>query len=363
MPRAAWKTYALSGGADGAAELTHDAFEDRVEAQWHSCRIDRRELKRLIRRSDAEALRHIGLWLGLLAASGAAAFVTWGTLWCIPAFAVYGVLYAAADHRHHELSHGTPFKTRWLNDVLFHLCAFMTLREGFYYRWSHSRHHTHTIIVGRDPEIAAPRPPDIIGIASDLFFIKDGLTQFGRIFRNATGDITEDGKHFIPPGERWKAVWASRAYVAIFAGMIGSCFALGSILPALFVVLPRFYGGPLSQLFNLTQHAGLNEDVYDHRLNTRTVYLNPVFCFLYINMNYHIEHHMFPMVPFYRLPELHELIKAECPPPYRGLWAVYREIVPALLRQRKDPSWFVVRPLPGGAAPGSEPAGAIAAAE
>src|SRR5262249_31044765 len=159
-----------------------------------------------------------------------------------------------------------------------------------------------------------------------------------------------------------KAVWASRAYVAIFAGVIGSCVAAGSILPAMFIVLPRFYGGPLSQLFNLTQHAGLNEDVYDHRLNTRNVTLNPVVSFLYINMNYHIEHHMFPMVPFYRLPELHEMIKAECPPPYRGLWAAYREIVPALLRQCRDPSWFVVRPLPGGAVADRAPAGAIEAA-
>lgn len=349
MSRTGWKTYALSGGAAGAAELTNDAFEDRVEQEWFSCAVPRKELKRLIKRSDSVALRHIGSWLGLLAGSGVAAFLTWGTLWCIPAFAAYGILYAAADHRHHELSHGTPFKTRWLNDGLFHLCAFMTLREGFYYRWSHSRHHTHTIIVGRDPEIAAPRPPDVLGIALDLFFLRDGLRQVSRIARNATGRITEDGQHFVPEGERGKVVWASRAYMAAFAAILGACFAAGSVLPAMFLVLPRFYGGPLSQLFNITQHAGLDEDVHDHRLNTRTVRMNPVFSFLYINMNYHIEHHMFPMVPFYRLPELHEMIKAECPPAYPGLWAAYKEIVPALLKQRKDPAWFIVRPLPGAA--------------
>ena len=117
----------------------------------------------------------------------------------------------------------------------------------------------------------------------------------------------------------------------------------------MFVVLPRFYGGALSQLFNLTQHAGLDEDVHDHRLNTRTVLLNPVFSFLYANMNYHIEHHMFPMVPYYNLPKLHELVKDQCPPPYPGLWEAYREIIPALIRQRKDPSWYVQRPLPAAA--------------
>jgi fatty acid desaturase len=149
--------------------------------------------------------------------------------------------------------------------------------------------------------------------------------------------------------------------VAIFAGTIGACFALGSILPAMFIVLPRFYGGPLSQIFNITQHAGLAEDVLDHRLNTRTVHMNPVFSFLYINMNYHIEHHMFPMVPFYALPQLHELIKDQCPPAYPSVVAAYCEIIPALLRQRREPGWHVMRELPSGAMP-FRPEPALAAA-
>jgi fatty acid desaturase len=65
-------------------------------------------------------------------------------------------------------------------------------------------------------------------------------------------------------------------------------------------------------------------------------------------MNYHIEHHMFPMVPFYRLPELHAMIRDDCPPAYPGLWAAWREIVPALIRQRREPAWSVIRPLPAG---------------
>src|SRR5688500_11658592 len=114
MAQRKWKNYSLSGGTEGATDLTNDAFEDRVEAQWFSAKVDRKEFKRLIKRADGPALRHFGLWLGLLGASGVTAFLTWGTLWCIPAFAAYGILYSATDHRAHELSHGTPFKTRWL---------------------------------------------------------------------------------------------------------------------------------------------------------------------------------------------------------------------------------------------------------
>lgn len=347
MATVSWKDYALKGDGEGATILTDDSFEDKVEKEWFSAKTDRKAFKQLIKRSDEVALRDFGLWLGLLLVSGVGGYLTWGTWWCVPFFVVYGVLYSAADHRHHELSHGTPFKTSWLNDVLFHLCAFMTLREAYYYRWSHTRHHTHTLIVGKDPEIAAKRPPDVLAIASDLFFISDGINQLKRLLTNASGGITEDGAHFVPTSERAKVTWSSRIYLLIIALVIVACIVSGSILPAMFVVLPRFYGGFLSQLFNMSQHAGLDEDVHDHRLNSRTVILNPVFSFLYFNMNYHVEHHMFPMVPYYRLPELHEMIKDQCPKPYDGLWDAYREIIPALLKQRQDPSWCIRRELPG----------------
>ena len=37
--------------------------------------------------------------------------------------------------------------------------------------------------------------------------------------------------------------------------------------------------------------------------------------FLYLDMNYHVEHHMFPMVPYYHLSALHEVIKHDLPAP------------------------------------------------
>jgi fatty acid desaturase len=124
-------------------------------------------------------------------------------------------------------------------------------------------------------------------------------------------------------------------------------FATGSFLPMMYVALPRFYGGWLHQLCGLTQHAGLAEDVFDHRLNTRTVYMNPIFRFLYFNMNYHIEHHIFPMVPYHALPKLHKAVKDQLPRTYTGIVDVYKEIIPALLRQSREPGYFVERQLPG----------------
>lgn len=336
-----WKNYRLTEAGTRQAEL-----KGLVSAQWFTCDVGRQEMKQLMKRNDGPALRHLGLWLLLLVLSGTAAVLTWGSWWCLPAFLVYGVLYAASDHNAHELSHGTPFKTAWINTAFYQLASFMTLHEAVFWRWSHARHHTDTIVVGRDREIAFPRPANITLLLLDFFYLPSGIGEIRRTVRHAAGRIAAEDLSFIPPAEVPKIIRNSRIYVAIFAALIGWCWVGGSVLPAMLIVLPRFYGGWLTQLFNMTQHTGLAEDVLDHRLNTRTMYLNPVFEFLYMKMNYHVEHHMFPMVPFHALPRLHAAIKAQSAPAYPSLWAAYRDIVPALVAQQDDAAFTIQPPLP-----------------
>src|SRR5262245_23858684 len=123
--------YAVHGAtAEQATSLDNDVIEAEVEEQWFSCKIDRKVLKTLMKRSDWPALGNFGLWIGLLAASGVAGFLTWGTWWAVPAFFVYGTLYSSSDARWHECGHGTAFRTRWLNEVFYHVASFMTLREA-----------------------------------------------------------------------------------------------------------------------------------------------------------------------------------------------------------------------------------------
>ena len=74
--------------------------------------------------------------------------------------------------------------------------------------------------------------------------------------------------------------------------------------------------------------------------------MNAINRYLYWNMNYHVEHHMFPLVPYHNLAKLHELVKADMPKPYNGLLEAWREIIPAVLRQGKDPTYYIKRELP-----------------
>lgn len=323
-----------------------------ASANWYASAIPRKRLKELMQRKDGPAIRDTLIWFGALAVSGWLGWHFWGTWWAVPAFAVYGVLYGSAcDSRWHECGHGTAFKTQWMNDVVYHLASFMVLRESTSWRWSHARHHTDTIIVGRDPEIAVPRPPDIAGILLNLLYLKGGFAELKKTFIHAAGRLTPDEATYVPADERPRVYLTARIYLAIHLAFIVWAVAIKSILPLMYVGLPSFYGAWLMIVFGTTQHAGLAEDVLDHRLNCRTVYMNPIFRFLYWNMNYHLEHHMFPMVPYHALPALHEELKADLPVPYPSLWAAYREIIPTLLKQTKDPRYFVKRELPPTAQP------------
>ena len=341
------RDYSLSGGYQDAVELDGERIAARMEETWWRPRLSRRQMREIMRRRDAPALWHFGLWFLLLGLSASLAVLAWGTWWAIPAFLIYGTIYTSSDSRWHECGHGTPFRTRWLNEVVYYIASFMAIREACLWRWSHSRHHTHTYFVGRDPEIQVQRPADLLKILLDFFYLRSGPPELWRLLRNACGRPDADVLDFVPQRELPAMYWSSRAHLAIIAAFALWSLAIGSFLPMMFVLLPRFYGGWLQQLLSLPQHAGLGEDTTDHRQNTRTIFVNPVFAFLYVNMHYHLEHHLMPMTPFHALPRLHEAVRDQLPPPYKSLWEAYKELIPALIRQATaDPDYRIIRPLP-----------------
>ena len=56
--------------------------------------------------------------------------------------------------------------------------------------------------------------------------------------------------------------------------------------------------------------------------------------FLYWHMNFHVEHHIFPSVPFYNLHRLRAAFAADLPPAPRGLVRAWAQMLPVLWRQR-----------------------------
>ena len=318
-----------------------------AEATWYASPIPRHKIRELLERRDGPAIRDTLLWFALIVGSGVCGFMLWGTWWAILPFMAYGVLYAStSDSRWHEPGHGTAFKTDWMNNALYEIASFMVLRESTRWRWSHARHHSDTIIVGRDPEIAVTRPPNFFALFLRFFGINTTLMFFRNVLLHSTGWLSPEEKTFIPESEYDKVVIRARIYIAIYASVVGLSLYTGSILPLMYIGLPALYGSWLQFIYGHTQHAGLAENVLDHRLDSRTIYMNAIHRYLYWNMNYHVEHHMFPMVPYHNLAKLHELVKADMPKPYNGLLEAWREIISAVLRQAKDPTYYIKRELP-----------------
>ena len=347
MTATAIRDYSLIG-----RESQRAVEQGLAAADWYHTEVPRKRMKALMRRRNGPAIRDTLIWVVLLAGFGFLGGWFWGSWVCAPFFLCYGFLYgASSDSRWHESGHGTAFRTPWLNDALYQIASFMNMKEPTLWRWSHARHHTDTIIVGRDREILAMRPPDVLRLVLNVLGIRDALDVTLSVLRHAAGRLTAEELTFIPSSERHRVFREARAWVGIYAAVIALAIYLGSLLPLMYVGLPSLYGRWLAHYFAFTQHAGLAENVLDHRLNSRTVYMNPVLRFLYWNMNYHIEHHMFPMVPYHALPKLHAELRGDLPTPCRSSIAAYREILPALLRQTRDPEYHLKPKLPASARP------------
>ncbi len=344
------RDYALTG------RDTARAFEaGLVNAEWYRTEIPRKTLKALMRRRDGPAIRDTLIWFAALGLSAWGGIAFWGTWWAVPFWLVYGVLYGSAcDSRWHEAGHGTAFRTDWMNDVVYQIASFMVMRNPVSWRWSHARHHTDTIIVGRDPEIACMRPPNLGRLLLAYGGILDMIHSARVLVLNAAGHLSAAEKDYIPESEWPRAIRAARVHMAIYAATLLAAIGWQSWIPLMLIGLPRLYGCWHMVMTGLIQHCGLAENVIDHRLNSRTLYMNPVSRWIYWNMNYHIEHHMFPMVPYHALPALHEALKHDLPPANTSIWDAYAEAVPAVLRQARDPDYAIRKPLPPTARPYKE---------
>jgi fatty acid desaturase len=342
------RDYRLSGPNNQIAQE-----KGLVTTEWYKTPIPRNRIKELIKRKDGPAIRDTLIWFGSIIVTAVIAYLVWETYspwWTIPVFAIYGVLYAAAGSRWHECGHGTAFKTLWLNELVYKIASFMMLRPITVSRWQHQRHHSDTYIVGRDPEMI-PRPTFLRILCLSFINVYGPPNQLKRLFMNVFGKLHPEEINVVPVSEYRKVFWEARIYFFILLSVLAWSFYRGDIFPILLIGTPLFYGIWLAMLYQWPEHAGLHEDVLDHRLNARTYYTNPIIRFLYWNMNYHIEHHMYPTVPYHALKHLHEEIKHDCPAPNRSLWATIKEYVQAFRKQQTDPNYVIERPLPSTANP------------
>jgi fatty acid desaturase len=178
----------------------------------------------------------------------------------------------------------------------------------------------------------------------------DLISRLRGVIRLSLGKLEGDWEnHLFPPenavGRRRLFMWARFLLVGHALLVAVSLYFKFWLLPVLITLAP-FYGGWLNWLLNNTQHVGLQDNVSDFRLCTRTILLNPFLRFLYWHMNYHIEHHMYAAVPCYHLGKLHRVIAADLPSSPSGVVATWKEVSAILRKQKVDPTYQYVAELP-----------------
>lgn len=295
--------------------------------------LDRRTVKALCRRSDRPGLIFLLEWIACLLVSGYLVHMFLHTLWLWPAMFIYGTIISLGAYAmSHETAHGTAFRTRWLNELMFWISSLIYLEEPLHRRYTHTNHHTYTWHVGKDSQMPFDTP-----VTLRVWIIEMcgwALTHFHvmTLFRLVTGRYTKMMKSVIPNDEFPRIRRNACIFVTIYA-VIGIAIALGFNALWWYLVIPVFLGRITVVAYGLIQHVEMAENSPSILESTRSFRTNRIGAFLYMNMQNHIEHHLYPQVPFYSLPALHEAIKDQLPEPDPGFWRTNIEALSVAVRR------------------------------
>lgn len=345
---------------------------DQIKINWYRTRVDKAVMSALMRKSDAKGLSQAVPQLLLFAATGTLATLVYGRLdartwpWALPLLLFVLFLHGTNGSFFggvacHELCHKTPFATPFLNALFLRIYAFLSWFDPVGYRASHIRHHQSTVYKDYDGEVVLPTGLDLHGLKFILVALTFSPSRLYAVLRfwvsAALGRIDRDCffkawwlREVLPESNRELrrefVTWA-RVVLLGHLALAALFIATGHWFLIVVVTLGCQYCSWFTIVCGAAQHVGMSPNVPDFRLNSRTYTCGWLPAFLYWNMQYHVEHHMFPAVPFHNLPRLREALAHDLPPAPDGLLATWRELLPIMRRQREDPTYVFVPKLPG----------------
>ena len=248
-----------------------------------------------------------------LAGHGAATLLTGylvtlslGTWWLVPALLVHGTVVVHWFAPFHECSHGTAFRSTWMNRIVGWITGAGLFLVPTYFRYEHLAHHSHTQITGDDPEMIpmAERLGGYLYYATGVPYFYSNLTTLARAL---FGRFNEVEMKFLPMRKRGTVVAESWGMCLAYGALVAGSFWFDTTVVVLYWLAPRFVGEPAMRLIRMSEHTGCPR--VRHILhNTRTVLTIPLVRWLNWNNAYHAEHHAIPTVPFYALEDLHRIM-------------------------------------------------------
>lgn len=255
----------------------------------------------LTERSDGRGVLHLSGHAGAILTVGTLIGVGVPGWWLL--LPVQGVLIVFLFTLEHECTHKTPFASDALNDRVGHVTGALILNPFIWFRFFHLAHHRFTNVPG-DPELEGPKPQTRGQIAWHVSGLPLWWASIRLLFRLAMG---AERPSYLPERVRPRAEREARVLLTLYALALATLF--WSPLVFWVWILPNLLGQPFLRLYLLAEHGDCPQ-VTDVFANTRTTFTTALVRFLAWNMPYHVEHHVFPSVPFHRLPALHRLIRA-----------------------------------------------------
>jgi fatty acid desaturase len=228
----------------------------------------------------------------------------------------------------HELSHGTVFKSKSLNNLFLGLFSNLTFSNEALFLATHFEHHKspHGCSDFESPHNSFPRREPTWG--QRLYAVIDLpkiVNTVKYLWLNSQGIIPHNKlKELLEKKRKIEAISQSaREKIAYLMVIVAASLILKSIWPIAFLVLPNFVATCLTKNLALLQHPNHSvlkafnlscvtikdmkfpaESLSDMQVRDGLDLQLPIlFQFLYANMNFHATHHKNPAVPFYHLPK------------------------------------------------------------
>jgi fatty acid desaturase len=276
---------------------------DKLETANRRELIDQATLRSLCIASDRAGALQAGSHAGAVLATGSLLWLSFGTWWAAPVFCIHGLLLNFLYAGQHELSHGTVFRTRRLNEWVGRLFGFVLFYPRSFDQVQHRAHHRYTQDWSRDGELARER----YTLRSYLLWMSGityWYTRWRRILRFSAGIVTEP---YLPAYRHAELIREARLHLLGYALIAGASVFWHSWGAVLLWLAPMCALKFSHQLQNTIEHLGLPhaDDILGNTRSTRT---NPFMRWLGWQMQYHTAHHAFPGVPFHRLSELHAIL-------------------------------------------------------
>jgi len=251
-------------------------------------------------------------FLGLLNLATHILAIVISSLWIVNAWAgwqiilvVQGLMLIFLFTLLHETSHLTAFKSPWLNTAIGWCCALVIFLPPNWFRYFHLAHHRHTHDVEKDPELEGGKPETIAQYIWAVSGIPVWKVHFKTLLMNAISNPSYD---YVPQAGYIKIKNEACIILTIYACVLASCIVTKNTMLIWLWLIPVLLGQPFLRLYLMAEH-GRCPHVANMLENTRTTFTNSFVRWLAWNMPYHAEHHAYPSVPFYQLPNFHEVAK------------------------------------------------------